>query len=259
VVILGGVAVLVSHRRPYTIMLKILSIASLWVPIALCVIFTALSIGGASGARVEPLYWIPIAFGGAAIVCLGGWFILPPRVRIPGSDGSPTPAVTLNQDERATWLRTTSASAGLVITFVGICVVVAAAVGIVVVTTQGRVWEIMLVPIILLIFTLATFTWHVRVDARGFVARSVLGIPVFRVALEDVVSADARTVDAFSEFGGWGLRFGLNGRIGIIVRSGEALEVKRSKGLVLVITVDDAASAAALLNGLVERRGRAVS
>ena len=255
VVILGGVAVLVSHRRPYTIMLKILSVSSLWVPVALSVMFTAFSVGGAAGNRAEPLYWIAIAFGGAAVVAACGWFILPPRMKTPLSDGTPTPAVALKPDERATWLRTASASTGLVLAFVGLSIFVAAAAVFAVVATGGVVWEVALVPIVLLLVTLATFTWHVRVDSRGLDVRSVLGVPRFRVLLEDVVSADARTVDAFSEFGGWGIRFGLNGRLGIILRSGDALEVKRRKGLALVITVDDAASAAALLNGLVERNG----
>ena len=197
---------------------------------------------------------MPIGFGAAALICVGGWFALPPRVRQAPAAADPTPAVTLRPDERASWIRSTSASLGLILVFIGICLFVAGISAVALITTNGRLWEITLVPVILMVFTLATFTWHLRVDARGVDIRSAVGLPRFRFPLDDVVSAEARQVDAFSEFGGWGLRWGLNGRVGIILRSGEALEIRRKKGLALVVTVDDAAAGAALLNGLVAQR-----
>jgi hypothetical protein len=42
-------------------------------------------------------------------------------------------------------------------------------------------------------------------------------------------------------------------RTGIVLRAGEAIEVKRTDGKTLVVTVDDALQGAALLNGLVAR------
>lgn len=44
-----------------------------------------------------------------------------------------------------------------------------------------------------------------------------------------------------------------SGRTGVIVRAGEAIEITRRSGTVLVVTVSDGAAAAALLNGLVAR------
>jgi hypothetical protein len=61
-------------------------------------------------------------------------------------------------------------------------------------------------------------------------------------------------VEAIGTFGGWGLRWAGRGRIGIITRSGPALEVRRHDGSSLVITVDDAAAAAALLTARVAAR-----
>jgi hypothetical protein len=81
----------------------------------------------------------------------------------------------------------------------------------------------------------------------------VLGLPVIRVPLSDIASADVATIDPFGQFGGWGIRYGFGGRVGIILRSGEALEVIRKSGRSIVITVDDAESAAALLGGLIAR------
>ncbi|MFL1430121.1 MULTISPECIES: hypothetical protein [unclassified Nocardiopsis] len=43
------------------------------------------------------------------------------------------------------------------------------------------------------------------------------------------------------------------GRVGLVLRRGEALMVERSGGRSFVVTVDDAATAAALLNTMAER------
>ena len=50
---------------------------------------------------------------------------------------------------------------------------------------------------------------------------------------------------------GW--LFGAGGRTGFVVRAGQALEVTRGDGTRWVVTVDDAAEAAGLLNALAER------
>jgi hypothetical protein len=110
-----------------------------------------------------------------------------------------------------------------------------------------------LIPLVVLVFVLGNFAWTVRVDARGVRVRSVLGFPTIAIPLDQVTSADVIEVQALAQYGGWGIRWALNRRIGVIVRSGEALEVHRAKGLDLVVTVSDAATAAALLNGLVKR------
>ncbi|MNY73206.1 hypothetical protein D3C86_2119390 [compost metagenome] len=56
------------------------------------------------------------------------------------------------------------------------------------------------------------------------------------------------------EFGGWGLRLSTDRRFGVVLRSGEAIEVLRRSGKRFVVTVEDAATGAALLEALVERR-----
>jgi hypothetical protein len=81
-----------------------------------------------------------------------------------------------------------------------------------------------------------------------------IGLPTFRIPLAEIRSAAVTDVQPLSGYGGWGVRFGLNGRVGIILRAGEALEILRTKGHSLVVTVDDAISAAALVNALVEQR-----
>jgi hypothetical protein len=158
--------------------------------------------------------------------------------------------VALAPGERASWIRTASLSTGLIWFIILICVAIGVVTVVSTILTNGQYWWISFVPVVVLLIALSNFAWTVRVDARGLTIRSVLGIPVVHVPLDQVTSADVIDVQAISQYGGWGIRIALNGRLGVIVRSGEALEVHRSKGLDVVVTVDDASTAAALLNGL---------
>ncbi|MBD3752872.1 MAG: hypothetical protein IE935_10685 [Micrococcales bacterium] len=49
------------------------------------------------------------------------------------------------------------------------------------------------------------------------------------------------------------MRFAIDGRRGVVLRRGEALEVTRRSGRVFVVTVDDASTASALLIALRQR------
>jgi hypothetical protein len=100
---------------------------------------------------------------------------------------------------------------------------------------------------------LGTASWPVRVDEAGLTVRSALGWPQFVVTAADVESAAVAQVTPLGEFGGYGLRYAPNGRVGIITRRGEALDVKRRNGRSLVVTVDDAGTAAGLLTTLSAR------
>ncbi len=93
-----------------------------------------------------------------------------------------------------------------------------------------------------------TFAFRVRIGARR-TARAVAGGLARRSRSRpaDIASVRAIDVDPFAEFGGWGLRYGLDGRYGVVLRRGEALEVTRVGGRRFVVTVDDAQTAAAAL------------
>lgn len=94
----------------------------------------------------------------------------------------------------------------------------------------------------------------VAVDRRGLtVSPSVVSWPRVRLPLDRMERADSEYVNAVADYGGWGYRV-WPGRSGIILRSGEALVVRRTSGRVFAVTVEDSATAAALLNTLVERR-----
>ncbi|MER5201712.1 DUF1648 domain-containing protein [Streptomyces sp. NPDC002825] len=97
---------------------------------------------------------------------------------------------------------------------------------------------------------------RVTVDRRGLTVRpSLSSRPRIRVPLDEVAGADVRDVDAVADFGGWGYRVRAH-RTGVVLRSGEALVVRRTGGREFAVTVPDAGTAAALLNTLAERHGK---
>lgn len=103
---------------------------------------------------------------------------------------------------------------------------------------------------------LALGRWWLVVDRRGLMVRSVIGWPRMRIPLNEVVSAEVTMVSPMGDFGGWGYKVDLAGTVGIVVRAGEAIRVRRTGERAMVVTVDDAATGAALLNTLADR-GRA--
>jgi hypothetical protein len=107
--------------------------------------------------------------------------------------------------------------------------------------------------LLLLAFAATTLAFHVRVDDSGLHVDSVLGIPRFHVPLSDIESAARVEVNPMGEFGGWGLRLSTGRRFGVVLRAGDAIEVLRRSGKRFVVTVDDAATGAALLEALVSR------
>ena len=111
-------------------------------------------------------------------------------------------------------------------------------------------WPLIVVPLVLAVAVLGTVSWRVRVDHTGLTVRPPLGWPTYRVALAEVADASITTVVPLGEFGGYGVRFGPGRRLGVITRGGDALEVKRRDGRTVVVTVDDAGTAAGLLTTL---------
>jgi hypothetical protein len=96
---------------------------------------------------------------------------------------------------------------------------------------------------------------RVTVDDRGLAVRyGNLGLWTRRVPLGQITAANAIELDALTH-GGWGYRGGLIllGKAAIVVRSGPALRLALRGGQTLFVTVDDAATAARLLNALIER------
>jgi hypothetical protein len=101
------------------------------------------------------------------------------------------------------------------------------------------------------------FRWVIRVDGTGLTIRSAIGWPRIRVPLNEVLRADVTQVRPLRDYGGWGLRVGRGGRIGVVLRSGDALLVQRTGGRSIAVSLDGAYTAAGLLNALADHARRA--
>lgn len=97
---------------------------------------------------------------------------------------------------------------------------------------------------------------HARVDARGLsIAFGPWRLPRMRVPLDRIRSVRPIDIDPLAN-GGWGYRGSLSvlGRAAVIVRRGEGIELRLDRDQTLIVSVDDAATAAGLLNDLAARR-----
>jgi hypothetical protein len=237
---------------------KVLAVASLFVVTVLSVIATA-SIAiqrglpvGASSPTILPV--LGISVGVALVLATAGWFFLPRAVPGASVSAGATPALPVAPGERVVWVGHARLSTWAMITLCAVIAVVTAVIAFVI-ALRGA-WPLAIVPVVLVVSILGTANWRVRVDADGLTARPTLGWPLYRVALSDIASVTTTTVVPLGEFGGFGIRWGLGRRMGIVTRGGEALEVQRRDGRALVVTVDDAATAAGLLTALAARASK---
>ncbi|UZN04743.1 DUF1648 domain-containing protein [Cellulomonas sp. S1-8] len=195
------------------------------------------------------------AFGGGILAGTLAALVVPRDVPMPSTAPvDPTaPRTALAPEERAAWTRSVTSPVGAWVGGGAVLVVVVLAI-----VLQVPALLILAAGLGLLLASMLVL--RVSVDARGLVARSPLGRPSVRVPLDEVVAARVTQIDPFGEFGGWGYRVGQGGRVGFVLRKGEGIEVERTGGRVHVVTVDDAATGAALLNTLADRaRGGATA
>jgi hypothetical protein len=151
--------------------------------------------------------------------------------------------VPLAQSERAIWFQRVSMGKALTFGITGFC----AAMGLTL-ALMSREWFILvlfgLVPLVVVSFSSAT----VRVDGAGLTIRGLFGWPKVTVPADEILVARVESLSAFSQYGGWGFRIDHKGTVGVIFRSGDAIIVERTGERRVAVTVDDAATGAALLN-----------
>jgi hypothetical protein len=254
-VLFGGL--LARSVRPVgpTAVQKLLAVASLFAVTLLSIIVTSsvaiqrgLDMGSASPA-IGPT--LAIALGIAVMLSVAGWFFMPRAVSGASTPDAAAPPVAVKPGELVVWVGRARFSTWVIILLCGAVALVAAVVAFVI-ALRGA-WALAIVPVIVGVSILGTATWRVRVDDAGLTVTPPLGWPRYRVPLADVAGATTTNVIPLGEFGGFGIRFGLGRRLGIITRGGEALEVKRRDGRAIVVTVDDAGTAAGLLAALAAR------
>lgn len=226
--------------------------ASVWISIfvnGLVVVMLVAQLDAPTAAAADELGgWLPVVIVGAlALGALAAWLV-PGDHRRPATGQVPDDAarLPLPESERASWVRHMRAGNPV---WIGAAVIAFAAVmGV----TTGSPWFGLMFAVLLLPM-LAVTDWTVSVDRRGLVARSMLPRPRLIVPVEEVEEAAVVQVHPIREFGGWGLRSGLSGRVGLVLRKGEGIEVLQTGGRRVVVTVDDAETGAALLNTLAAR------
>jgi hypothetical protein len=190
----------------------------------------------------------------AAVAGTLAWF-LQPADEWARPDTPAAAPLAIAPGERVVWLRTAVMTRGVAIgiAVAVLAVVVGAFVAWLTGAPEGLVWLLGGLGMLLLVLAATTVAFHVRVDDAGLSVDSVLGVPRFRIRLADIASAAAVEVDPMGEFGGWGLRLSVDRRFGVVLRQGSAIQVTRANGRRFVVTVDDAATGAALLQALIAR------
>ncbi|GED98395.1 DUF1648 domain-containing protein [Gordonia crocea] len=191
---------------------------------------------------------ILVAIAVGAALGLGAARLVPRwRDALPAVDGD-EPVAQLGPEERFVWTRRATSSAPVA----ALAVVAMLPLGAVAWATHS--W----LPLAAAAFTLALVAvmWSVRVTiTRTAVSiRSAVGWPRITISLNDIERAEVVQVSALRDYGGYGYRIGIGGRLsgskGFVLRSGTALLLVKRDGGREVVVVDDAATAAGLVNAV---------
>ncbi|MBA8825432.1 hypothetical protein FHX42_002783 [Saccharopolyspora lacisalsi] len=124
---------------------------------------------------------------------------------------------------------------------------------VVVLTCAVSTWWLLAlhIPVYLLLASFARVV--VEIDDSGLTLRMLAGLPRIHVPVPELRTAYSRDIAPLRDFSGWGWRSNSTA-CGLVLRSGSGLWVHRKQREPLAVTVPDAEEAAALLNGLRDRR-----
>jgi hypothetical protein len=208
--------------------------------------------GAVEWPAAAPIGWRELGLTLAATLLGGvaGAWLARGRPDHPPSTVTVAPA-ELAPDDTVVWVGRQTAGPALVVpaaAVVAATALVAVVPGVDRVATLAVGGVLVLVAAALLTFTRAA----VAVSERGLDVRLGFGRPHVVVPLGDVTSVGVQHVEPMA-FGGWGYRV-VPGARAVVVRRGEGLRVGRRGRPDLIVTVDGAADAAAVLQGLIARR-----
>ncbi len=244
-----------ANGRP-TLTQKGLAVTSLWLALLLGV-----GIAGSVAAQrglsdvtqaPDPLPWLLLGMALGLLAAAAAWFVLPRADRTPPYALDVEP-LELAPTERAFWTGTVTASRTLMLFLLGVVVVLVVSAVVSALSGAVDVVVILLLVVLVLGLALTAFRWRVSVGSHGASAVSVAGWPAIRIPLADISAARLIEVNPVGDFGGWGWRLA-GGRTGIVLQAGPALEVARRNGRALVVPIDDAETAAAVLQAALAQR-----
>lgn len=209
---------------------------------------------GLGSATAAPDPWMWIVLGGVLGVALAAvvWLLLP-RADRSGPEAMPVETLEVSATERLFWTGVVSMRPlGLAL--------IAAAVGLLIVSAVVAAFAgseitvlVIAVALVLLGAAVTTLRWRVSVGGHGVSVVSIAGWPAIRIPLAEIADVRLIEVNPVGDFGGWGWRWA-GGRTGIVLQAGPAIEVTRSSGKVLVVPVDDAETAVAVLQAALAQR-----
>ncbi len=186
-----------------------------------------------------------LALGAGAAAGLAAGLLLPKP--LPGPASLPVEPMVLGATDRASWFGSARTGQGGLL-LIGSAIVLLAMTTIA--TAMHWLWILVAVVVLL---ALGVTSFNVTIDNRGLRWKAALGYPRGKLKLDSITDIDVMTVNV-GDFGGFGLR-SMPGRLGLITRAGSALRVRHARGE-LVVTVDDAVTAAAVLKGILMAQTR---
>lgn len=202
---------------------------------------------------------VPVAlgFGAWAVVSVIGWFVQP-KVEIRGGEGEPALPLPLKDSERAVWFGEVRPSKSFLLLMAVVIVAVVTSVVFVFTVSSDTLSRVVIVAslVLVVVLTLLSTWFKVRIDAGGIEVRSIVGWPVFRVRTNDIKHVEATQINPFPEFGGWGMRWAPR-RFGVVMRAGEGIVITRTNGSIFAVTLDDSETAAKALAAAVRASRKA--
>ncbi|NED95401.1 DUF1648 domain-containing protein [Phytoactinopolyspora alkaliphila] len=204
----------------------------------------------AAGATAD---WSVVAGGlglGAAAAVIA--VILIPRWTAEGPNiPHDAPRVPVADGETVVWTRSVATGSHVVALLVVIVGVTA------IITLVSGQWLVLISTLLVIGLLAMMLSIRVTVDQRGLTITGVLGWPKFHTSLDEISHASTTHVKPIRHFGGYGFRVAVfgpyKGASGFVMRGGNAILLERTSGRRTVVVVDDAVTAAGLLNTLVER------
>lgn len=183
------------------------------------------------------LLQILIAVVPALVVGYIGWYIAGGKSVERAPSGDAMPALEISEPRAAVW---SGRGTGRVLLAIGLALII---IGL---ATWG--WSTVVLALLGLV-VLVFAEVRVTVSQKGaVVSMGWLGIPSWTVPLGAISRAEVETVNPMA-YGGWGYRL-RPGVQALVTRRGESLRLVRDDKADLVLTVDDAATGAGLINSM---------
>lgn len=188
-------------------------------------------------------YLILVALLVGAVGALVPFFLLPKAPA--ATPGTPIEPLPLLDGQTVAWTSVATMSRWFIVSMTLVVVIM----GVAALFAAPR--YLLGTAVILALFLLGFSVFKVSIGQQGILVRGYLGLPKIRVPLDQIAQVDLVEVAPMQE-GGWGWRSRPGGQW-IITRAGQAIQVLRLDGKVVVVTAEDSAVGGATLAALVDR------